>query len=185
VSAGSKRKLEFVRRLYLSSLVDGRSKRKRYQRDSLIDAYKSFFGDSEGFSDVLDKLVYEKLIVIDISPSQFSAEYYLGKAAVDLLATLGADQSDSWTVKNTINLNVDQKSLLVEHIRDTIKKIDNLKLDQERKAQIYALLNAACILADAPSPPTDVITTLLKDVDRLVGIAGFLVGIAGLLVGFI
>lgn len=77
-------------------------------------------------------------------------------------------------------LTISQRIELSSNISEALKKIDDLNLTQEKKSQARAFLIAAQQLLEAPEPPFSVVHFLLKRVDTIIGVSGFLVGVAGL-----
>jgi hypothetical protein len=87
--------------------------------------------------------------------------------------------SAAWTGRA---LNSEQVEELGRNIDDAIRRVDDLSLGNDRKAQCRAYLRGARELVQAPEPPFDLIAYLLANVDRIIGIAGFVIGVVGLLV---
>ncbi len=90
-----------------------------------------------------------------------------------------AVDSASWTGRT---LSTSDTAELVQNIDQALSKIDAINLTQEKRAQARAFLRAVRELAEAPEPPFDLIEYMLKNVDRMIGLAGLFVGIAGFMV---
>jgi DNA-binding MarR family transcriptional regulator len=110
----------------------------------------------------------------DDAPSSFNE---------DIIETAPDDEpsvvSSAWTGRI---LNAQQVEELGRDLDDALRRVDSLDLDNHKKAQCRAFIRAAQELASAPEPPFSLIAYLIANVDRIVGIGGFIVGVASLLV---
>jgi hypothetical protein len=180
----SGKQLEFLRHLFNQGFDGARFKSVYYKRADLMDEYEKCFQHLNGFPEVHDILLFQKMLSRKSSQSGILVEYSLTRAAIDNLAALSETEIKeiiAWReLPASFVLTKEKRQYLVSLLSKAERDLDEIGAGNAEKALARAYIVAAKSLADAPDPPSDLIWEIINRANQLSGIASILVSIIAL-----
>lgn len=178
------KKRTFLKYLFDAGFNGTKFKRPYYKRSDLIDAYFEYAGRREGFTELLDELVYDKFITMRSSQSGLLVEYSLSQTAIENLAAFEGNfdiNSSKWTgLPSDFALTEERQQSLVSMLIKAEQDLNFIEAGNAEKAMARSYIIAAKALAEAPDPPNDLIWDILNRANQLSGIASLFVSILAL-----